>query len=226
MWQELRKELHPLGLEIVTVALDTDTRWTTRWIERAQPQHPSLIDQAHVVDELFGILNVPSGVWIDEHGMIVRPPEPAAPQRAPDRPPRTDLPARMVENLQEARKIRLEPEKYLAALRDWVAKGRDSRYALAPAEVIERSRPRGVGEATAVAHFELGQHLYRRGHEVDAVRHFREAHRLDPMNWTYKRQAWSLADSAQGPTDLYDSDWLTDVKKIGGEHYYPPLQMD
>jgi tetratricopeptide (TPR) repeat protein len=226
VWQELRTELHPQGLEIVTVALDTDTTYTKRWIERAQPQHPSLIDQAHVVDELFGILNVPSGVWIDESGMIVRPPEPAAPQRAPDRPPRTDLTARQAESLEQTRKIRNESEKYLAALRDWVAKGRESRYALAPDEVIERSRPRGVAEATAAAHFELAQHLYRQGRADDAVRHFREAHRLDPQNWTYKRQAWSIADPAQGPTDVYDSDWLTDVKKIGGENYYPPLQMD
>src|SRR5258706_16074733 len=109
----------------------------------------------------------------------------------------------------------------MAALGDGVGRGSASRYALAPDEVVERSRPRGVGEATAAAHFELAQHLYRQGRADEAVRHFREAHRLDPANWTYKRQAWSIADPAQGPTDIYDSDWLSDVKKIGGENYYP-----
>ena len=63
----------PAGLEIVTVALDVDADAARPFIEQAQPEHPSLIDQAHVVDELFGIVNVPNGVWIDEDGMIVRP---------------------------------------------------------------------------------------------------------------------------------------------------------
>ena len=49
------------------------------FIEKAKPEHPSLIDEAHVSDELFGFVNVPNGVWIDEEGMIVRPAEPAHP---------------------------------------------------------------------------------------------------------------------------------------------------
>ena len=227
MWQQLRTELYPQGLEIVTVALDTDVEAPRRWIERAQPQHPALIDQAHLVDELFGITNVPMGVWIDEDGVIVRPAEPAFPVRRPtDRPLPENLTPRMTAMLTEARKIRVEPEKYLAALRDWVAHGRASRYALPPDEVIEQSQPRGVDEATAAAHFELGQHLYRAGRVEEAVPHFRAAHRLQPENWTYKRQAWSLADPEQGPTALYDSDWLTEVQKVGAENYYPPLRLD
>lgn len=65
MWQALRAELFPLGLEIVTVALDLDAEAARPWIAAAHPEHPSLIDRAHLVDELFGIVNVPSGVWIN-----------------------------------------------------------------------------------------------------------------------------------------------------------------
>ena len=61
-------------------------------------------------------------------------------------------------------------------------------------------QPRGVAEATAAAHCELGQYRYREGRTQDAVRHVREAHRLQPDNWTYKRQAWSLADPEQVPS--------------------------
>lgn len=228
MWQALRAELHPRGLEIVTVALDTNATAPIQWIERAAPEHPSLIDQAHLVDELFGFTNVPMSVWIDEDGMIVRPAEPAHPavRRAADRPLPDDLPPRTREMLTEARKIRTEPEKYLAALRDWVEHGAASRYALDPDEVIARSQPRGLDEATAAAHFELGYYAYLHGRIGDAARNWRLAHRLQPDNWTYRRQAWSLADPEQGPTDLYEGDWLSDVRKIGAENYYPPLRMD
>ena len=100
-----------------------------------------------------------------------------------------------------------------------------SRFVLSPDEVVARSQHRDEEHSRAAACFELGQHLERAGHSDDAVGWFREAHRLAPENWTYKRQAWSLADPLQGPTDAYDSDWLTEVRKIGAENYYPPLDL-
>ena len=60
MWQALRTELEPLGVEVVTVALDVDPEAARRFIERAKPEHPALIDTSHLVDELFGIVNVPN----------------------------------------------------------------------------------------------------------------------------------------------------------------------
>ncbi len=229
MWQELRRELYPKGLEIVTVALDTGGAEAARpWIERAKPEHPSLIDRAHVVDELFGIVNVPSGVWIDEAGLIVRPPETAYPRRPAfvDRPIPPDASPEVAARVAEVKKLRIEADKYIAALRDWVERCAASRYALASEEVLRRSRLRPVEEATAAAHFELGQHLHRAGRPEAAVPHFREAHRLQPDNWTYKRQAWTLVDPVQGPNAVYEGDWLTDVRKIGAENYYPPLDME
>jgi hypothetical protein len=229
VWQELRTELHPRGLEIVTVALDVDPEQARPYIEAAAPAHPSLIDHAHVVDELFGVVNVPNGVWIDEDGMIVRPAEPAHPGRNPEADSfRTidldTVPEDVREMLTEARKIHSDPELYLAMLRDWVELGAASRYALAPDEVVRRSAPRSDAEARAAAHFELGQHLHRSGDHAAAVDHWREAHRLSPDNWTYKRNAWNFEDPfRQGPTDVYESCWFEDLKKIGAENYYPPL---
>jgi hypothetical protein len=228
VWQALRSELYPKGLEIVTVALDTGGAEAARpWIEAARPEHPSLIDQAHVTDELFGFVNVPNGVWIDEDGVLVRPAEPAWPPREPnatryDNIPE-DTPQLLKDMLAEARKIPSDPKRYVDALRDWVEHGSGSRYALSPEEVVERSRPRPAEHARAAACFELGQHLWREGQRDAAVGWFREAHRLQPENWTYKRQAWSLADPLQGPTALYDGDWLSDIRAIGAENYYPPV---
>ena len=230
MWQALRTELHPLGVEVVTVALDVDADAARPFIEQAKPEHPSLIDQAHVLDELFGVVNVPNGVWIDEEGMIVRPAEPAHPGRNPftesfKTMDLSTVPPELVDVLREAQKIRTDPDAYVAMLRDWAGKGSASRYALDPDEVVRRSRPRDADGATAAAHFELGQHLHRSGDHAAAIPHWREAHRLDPDNWTYRRNAWNFEDpTRQGHTDAYDSSWYEDVKKIGAENYYPPLQ--
>ncbi len=228
MWQTLRAELFPLGLEIVTVALDLDAEAARPWIVAAHPEHPSLIDRAHVVDELFGIVNVPSGVWINEEGVIVRPPETAYPRRPAglDRPIPAKASAEQIVRITTVKALRIDAETYIAALRDWVQQGAASRYALAPDEVLRRSQPRAIAEATAAAHFELGQHLHRLGRTDDAIPHFRAAHLLQPANWTYKRQAWSLVDPAQGPNAVYEGDWLTDVQKIGAENYYPALDME
>jgi hypothetical protein len=197
------------------------------WIDRAKTTHPALVDSTHVLDELLGVVNVPSGIWIDEQGLIVRPPEPAFPwrPRQPSEELLAQLPEITVEQLREARKIRIEPERYVAALRDWVARGSESPFPLSPDEVVGRSRPRSEAVARAAACFELADHLRRTGHEAQATHWFREAHLLDPENWTYKRQAWSLADPLQGPTAEYESDWLTEVRKIGAENYYPPLEL-
>jgi hypothetical protein len=229
VWQELRNRLHPKGLEVVTVALDIEVDAARPFIEAAHPEHPSLIDQGHLLDERFGIVNVPNGVWIDEEGMIVRPAEPAFPGRNPvleslQQIDLTTLPPEAAEMLAEARKIQTDPEGYLAMLLDWVEHGAASRYALDPEAVVRRSQPRSLDEARAAAHFELGQHLHRIGDHAAAIPHWRAAHRLFPDNWTYKRQAWELEDPArQGRTDAYDGSWFEDIKQIGAENYYPPV---
>lgn len=205
---------------------------TAKYLKRAKPQHPALVDRGHLLDELLGITNVPSGVWVDETGMIVRPPEPAFPEgsvnaRAAELMPEVprDIDPYLQEVLTESRKIRVDATTYIAGLRDWAAKGPQSRYALAPDEVVARSAPRPLDASLAAAHFELGERLHAEGHLDDAVGHFRAAHRLQPDNWTYKRDAWSMARRDQGPTDLYDGDWVSDVRRIGAENYYPPLDM-
>ncbi len=230
MWQELRTELHPRGLEIVTVALDVDPEQARPFIEPVGATHPSLVDRTHLLDERFGVVNVPNGVWIDENGVIVRPVEPAHPGRNPVTDSFrsidiTTLPPEVAEVLVEARKIRTEPDLYVAMLRDWVERGAASPYALTPDEVVRRSRPRDVARARAAAHFELGEHLHRAGEHDAAIPHWRAAHRDDPDNWTYKRNAWNFEDPGrQGHTDAYDSSWYEDVKALGAENYYPPIE--
>jgi tetratricopeptide (TPR) repeat protein len=229
VWQAVRSEFHPQGLEVVTVALDVEASEARPFIEQAHPDHPSLIDQAHLLDELFGVVNVPNGVWIDEDGVIVRPAEPAHPGRNPVNESfraidLATVPPDVAEMLTEARKIHSDPEVYVAMLRDWVQHGKASPFVLSPDEVVRRSRGRSDAEATAAAHVELGQHLHRAGQHDAAIPHWRQAHQLDPDNWTYKRNAWNFEDPGrQGRTPAYDSSWFEDIKKIGAENYYPPI---
>lgn len=226
MWQELRTELRPRGLEIVTVALDARGSETAGpWIAKAAVEHPSLIDEAHVLDARFGVVNVPSGIWIDETGVIVRPPEPAHPRRPAflDRIVPPDASPIERERIELVRALHVEAERYVAALRDWVEHGGESRYALPPDEVVRRSRPRPIDEATAAAHFALGQALYARGAPAATIEHFRDAHRLQPTNWTYRRDAWSLAGADR--ETVYGTNWVDEVKRQGVESYYPPLRL-
>jgi hypothetical protein len=203
----------------------------------ADVDFPVVVDERHALGELFGVVNVPSGIWVDEDGMLVRPPEtayPAFPAFAQIDVDDPEVQARMSASalarlrtvVPHVKRMRLDPEAYVAALRDWVAHGSASRFALSPEEVVERSRPRPAGEAEGAAAFALGQHLHAVGHVDAAVRWWRRSHELQPDNWTYRRQAWTFADPAQGPTEQYDGDWLSDVTRTGAEHYYAPVELE
>jgi hypothetical protein len=184
-----------------------------------------------VTDELFGFVNIPMAVWIDEAGTLVRPAESASVERSPLRDIEIPdgLPERLTRMLTEVKAIPDDAEAYRAAIVDWVDHGAASRCSLTPDEVVARSQRRGDDEARAAACFELGDHLRRTVGGDAAVPWWREAHRLHPANWTYKRQAWTLVttpegaaenDLVQGPTDVYEGNWLDDVVAGGGGSAY------
>ncbi len=180
----MRQELNPLGFELVDVCLEMGGAEIARpYVIEAASTHPSLIDQAHAMDARFGVTNIPMAIWIDESGSIVRPPEPAT-------PPPVGTAAESIVELIGDRAFR---EKYLARLRDWVTNGPESRYALSPDQVLERSQPRSPAVSQAAAHFELAQHIWQhQGLSERALAHFNAAHELEPRNITYKRQAYSV----------------------------------
>lgn len=179
--------------------------------------------------ELFGMTNVPFGLWVDESGTIVRPPEVAFAPRDPKRAAATKAAQQVSDPARQAviqtimKHTSGDMTRYTDAVRDWAARGADSQYVLPAEEVIARSRPRPVGAAQAAAEFELGQHLHRNGYHMDAVAHFQEAHRLDPENWSYPRQAYALVDESMG--DPYGTDLLTEVGRVGPDTFYPELQI-
>ena len=211
--------------------MDVNPEHAHPFIDAAAPTHPSLIDTTHATGDLFGFVNIPMAVWIDEEGNLVRPAEAASIERSPMRD--MDIPDGLPERLDRAfREIKKFPEvanEYRAAIVDWAHSGTASKFALSPDEVVQRSQPRPDTHARAAACFEMGQHLLRTvGHDA-AVPYWREAHALFPENWTYKRQAWTLIttpadatenDLMQGPNDVYEGNWLDDVIAGGGGEAY------
>ena len=159
--------------------------WDRAFSDRAAaPTYPCLIDERHEVAERYNMVNVPTSVWIDEQGRIVRPAEPSGTSdvfRYMDRQTFT-IPAEAAEQGRRTKTI------YVEALCDWIEKGEKSRHALAPAEVRRRMRGLSRDESTAAASFRLGVWLTKQGH-VDAAQKFLdEAVRLRPENWSFRRQ--------------------------------------
>src|SRR5437867_6618275 len=164
------------------------------------------------------MVNVPSAVWIDEDGRIVRPPEPAG---VGDEFRTMDHATyRMPEDAMAV--LRSRRQAYLEAIRNWVEGGSDSSYVLSSEEVLRRMHGPTEEEALAAANFRLGTHLHQKGHGEAARWYFEEANRLRPESWNYRRQAWSLEDPAKagGP------DFWTAVDALGAERYYPQIEME
>jgi hypothetical protein len=203
-WQKLYSELKNKNFEIVSVAEDTGGAKDARpWITAAKPEYTVLIDSTHLVTRLYDMVNVPTAVWINEQGQIVRPNEVA-----------------YVDN-RFTFMHHIEAPPYLAGIRDWVARGNRSPFVLNEAEVKARLQPQKPEHALAAAEFALAEYLSHAGHGADAIPHYKEAQRLNPDSWNYKRQAWALSNADRD----YGTNFMTEVKKLNRKPYYSPRQL-
>jgi hypothetical protein len=152
---------------------------------------------------VFQLINVPTGVWIDEEGRVVRPAEPAWTST------RTSV--------YGGKALETEGEQYVAALRDWVANGDRSPYVLSDEEFAQRVKPRSPVEMEAEATFKLAVWFQQTGRSELAAKYFERAQTLNPDDWNYHRQEWSFTSDA-------DKKWLEKFKKTD-ERYYPKLDL-
>jgi hypothetical protein len=196
--------------------------WDAQLAKRAGvPTYPCLIDREHVVAERYGMVNVPTAVWIDEAGRIVRPSEPAGMSdgfRAMDTTT-FEMPAEAAADTKRRRRI------YVEALRDWIAKGVKSEHALVPEEVLRRMAGPTRSEALADAHFRVGAYLHRSGRPDAARPHLEEAVRLRPESWSFRRQAIVLSDPALTGQVAATPGYWEAVTSLGDGHYYAPIEM-
>ncbi len=202
-WQALYQQLSGKNFEIISVAQDTGgIKDAGQWITAAKPTFTALIDEKHLVSKLYNMVNVPTGVWINEQGRIVRPNEVAF---VDDR----------FKNF-----TGMDSAPYMNALKDWVEKGEKSQYVMTEEQLRQKLASQDPNIALAAAEFGLGEQLYKTGHGTEAIPHFKEAQRLNPKSWNYKRQAYALGDAKRD----YGTTFAEEVQKSGGSkvYYAPP----
>ena len=192
------------NFEIVSVAEDIGgVKAAAPWIEKANPTFTVLVDERHTVASLYGMVNVPTAVWIDEKGRLVRPNETA-----------------FIDNRYKSMHG-IDAKPYLDGIRDWLARGETSPYAMTPEQIKQHMTPPSPGHLLADANFKLAQYLVAAGFDRDAIPYFKTAQGLRPESWNYKRQAWLLAD----PDRDYGTNFAKEVKALNGKPYYPALDL-
>lgn len=160
-WQQLANELAADGLDLVTVALDDDEDAVRKWSSRVDGL-PVAIDPDHRVSDVFGVVNVPATIWLDEDGRVVKPPTIA---------PGDD---------QFAEYTEVESGTHHDALRQWVHGG--AAPVAESAEETEQVR-------LARAERRLAAWLHRAGETEAAARHFATAIELAPLDFSIRRSS-------------------------------------
>jgi tetratricopeptide (TPR) repeat protein len=197
--------LHEKNFEIIAAAQDTGGEAAAgKWYDAAKATYTTLIDTKHSISSAYQFINVPMGIWVDEKGRVVRPAEPAW---------TTDQTMRI-----GAKNIVTEGTAYLTALRDWVANGESSKFALSDEEFARRVKPRSPAEMESDASFKLAVYFHEKGNNELAEKYWQKAQALNPDDWNYHRQDWSFTPDQAGKK------WLEKFNKLDAP-YYPKLDI-
>lgn len=197
--------------------------WDDQAFARAgRPTYPCLIDEKHVVADLYDMVNVPTAVWIDEQGRIVRPPESGG---SGDGFRSMDAATFSMPEDKAAAGRRLR-RVYVDALRDWVKNGSASRHALNAEQARQRIRVPNAQQALATAHFRLGTYLFRKGERDAAQPHLQRAGELRPESWNFRRQTMVLSDPALTGQLNTDPKFFAAVQALGDRRYYERIDME
>jgi hypothetical protein len=167
-------------------------------MEAARSTHPALVDSRHLVADLYNMVNVPTVVWVDEMGRIVRPNDVAFGSDT----------FRHITGIQAARHQEL--------LRAWV---RGELRPLDEAQTRSRLVLPSPRDQHARAEFGLGQWLHERGRLEAASRHFVEAGELAPHDFMIRRGTMPMRGLDPMGPDFRAM--LGEWTKAGNRYYLP-----
>ncbi len=202
VWQSFYEEMKDQGFEIISAAQDTGGEEAAGNIfDDGGATYTTIIDVQHTISSLYNFVNVPSAVWIDEEGKIVRYNE------------GTYAATHKMGTFEFGR------DDYLPAVRDWVLKGADSEYVQSTQDVSKNIIARSSDAEQAEPTFKLGVYFHLQGDEERANQYWEKAQALNPDSWNFHRQDWSFT-----PSEAI-LNWQKKVQGLGGKPYYQPLGL-
>jgi len=202
VWQELHERWADKGFSVIGVAVDENADVVRPWVEEASATFPVLVDTDHRFVDAYGIRNVPTVVWIDENDRIVQP------NRA----------AFGDDEFIDFTGVPAGP--HLEALERWVEEGEkpfEDDAALRATQALPSD-----DDQLARAEFRLALSLHRRGAEAAAERHFDEAGRLAPWDFTIRRGSMPLR--GQDPFGEPFFELYTEWEAVGRPYYTDPVE--
>jgi hypothetical protein len=145
-------------------------------------------------------------MWIDERGRVVRPAEQAWTTSG--------------DHQYGDRVLTKDGEAYVAALKDWVANGERSKFALSDEEYRTKVKPRSASDMEADASFKLAVWFHDHDNNELAAKYWKRAQDLNPNDWNYARQDWSFTPTESGKK------WMEKLQSTDKDYqYYPKLEL-
>ncbi len=197
-WQAVFEKANDENFVIIAAAQDSGGEAVARqWYDVAKATYVTLVDKNHTISSLYNLVNVPSAVWIDEAGKVIRIDEGAYAMKHGG------------EGFEYGR------DDYAPMVLDWVARGADSEFTKGNA-IPDLNLSDDV--ALAEANFRMGVYIQQAGSEDKATRYWEAAQALRTDSWNYHRQDWSF-----GSQEEAGQNWMKKFQSLEGKPYYRPI---
>ena len=158
-----------------------------------------MVDTNHTISSLYDLVNVPSAVWIDEQGKVLRIDEGS------------------YATTHKMGDIEFGRDDYAPMVVDWVHNGADSRYVADATAATSQLTPKTAEAARAEPAFKLGVYFHAQGNAAKADQYWQKAQALNPNSWNYARQDWSFTP------EQANANWAKKFESLEGKPYYKPM---
>lgn len=178
-WKQLKDELADHDFGVVAVAIDESTADVAPWA--AEVDYPVLVDTDRTFADSYGLINVPTVIWLDEDRKVVRQPSAEF----------SDDQFTSVHGVESGPHL----DAVRAWVRDGVTPGDDAPSAPTPLSAEQRQ---------ARAEFRLALELKRRGHDEAAAERVAIADALAPDDFTIWRAGMQLVGDDPFGAEFFD----------------------